>query len=127
MGDHKHAATYREALDQFNDGDPAALTDLISDDVEWWAIGAADPIRGKAALMSYMEENMGDWNITTDLHDVISNDSHMIALVNASATHADGQSLQYRTAEIHHVDAEGKITQRWAFSDDTAAIVDFFG
>jgi ketosteroid isomerase-like protein len=31
----------------------------------------------------------------------------------------------YRTAEIYHV-ADGKVTARWAFSDDTAAINEFF-
>jgi ketosteroid isomerase-like protein len=31
----------------------------------------------------------------------------------------------YRTAEIMHF-RDGKITARWAFSDDTAAINEFF-
>jgi hypothetical protein len=37
-----------------------------------------------------------------------------------------GQSFSYRTAEIYHLDEEGKITERWAFSDDTQAISAFF-
>ena len=102
------------------------LSDIISDDIEWWAIGAAEPVRGKAALMETMQENMGSWNITAELHDVVSNDEHLVALVEATATKGD-EVLKYRTAEIHHVDADGKITHRWAFSDDTAAIVEFFG
>jgi ketosteroid isomerase-like protein len=35
------------------------------------------------------------------------------------------QSLTYRTAEILHM-KDGKITERWAFSDDTEAINRFF-
>jgi len=31
----------------------------------------------------------------------------------------------YRTAEIYHI-RDGKVTARWAFSDDTAAINEFF-
>ena len=60
----------------------------------------------------------------TTLHDVVANDEHVIALVNATAT-KDGKTFKYRTAEIHHV-KDGKITERWAFSDDTDAINKFF-
>jgi len=45
--------------------------------------------------------------------------------VNATAT-KDGQTFKYRTAEIHHI-KDGKITERWAFSDDTDRINKFFG
>lgn len=125
MGDHQHAATYRAAIAAFNDGDVTAFDAVTSDDIEWWAIGASEPVRGKQALMETMQSQMGQWEINADLHDVVSNDDHLIALIEATATR-DGKTLNYRTAEIHHVDADGKITQRWAFSDDTAAIVDFF-
>jgi ketosteroid isomerase-like protein len=46
--------------------------------------------------------------------------------VTATAKRADGQSLTYKVAEIYHV-KDGKITARWAFSDDTEAINRFFG
>jgi hypothetical protein len=93
--------------------DVEAMAAGIADDIEWWEIGRSEPIRGKQALMERMQD-MADVSITVDLHDVVANDEHLIALV-------------YRTAEIHHVDADGKLTHRWAFSDDTAAIIDFFG
>ena len=48
----------------------------------------------------------------------------MVTLVKATATRA-GKAFVYNTAEIVHV-KDGKITERWAFADDTAAIVDFF-
>jgi hypothetical protein len=41
-----------------------------------------------------------------------------------TATRGD-KTLQYRTAEIYHM-KDGMITARWAFSDDTARIVDSF-
>ena len=43
----------------------------------------------------------------------------------AHATRPDGQKLDYRTTEIVHV-RDGKVTERWAFSDDTQKIIDFF-
>ena len=45
-------------------------------------------------------------------------------LMNVTARRGD-KSLNYRTAEIFHM-RDGKITARWAFSDDTQAITDFF-
>ena len=126
MGEHQHAEKYRAVLSDFNSGNPEAFADIMSDDIEWWAIGASEPVVGKEALIEFMQANMGNWNITAELHDVVSNDEHLVALVEAKATKGD-EVLEYRTAEIHHVNADGQITHRWAFSDDTAAIVEFFG
>jgi ketosteroid isomerase-like protein len=105
-------------------GDFASFADWIADDVEWWEIGATQPIRGKAALMERMQGLVDQGTVNIDLHDVIANDEHMVALVNANAER-DGRNLSYRTAEIYHV-RDGKVTHRWAFSDDTAAINAFF-
>ena len=64
-------------------------------------------------------------SITTKVHDVVGNDEHVIAMVEAHATRADGRTLDYRTTEIAHM-RDGKVTERWAFSDDTQKIIDFF-
>ena len=45
-------------------------------------------------------------------------------MVTATARMGD-QELVYRTAEIYHM-RDGKVTERWAFSDDTQRIIDFF-
>jgi uncharacterized protein len=126
MEDHPNAAIYRQADESMKQGgfDPVAYFGAVADDVEWWEIGRKEPIIGKEALMARMQEQMGDWEIKPQLHDVIANDEHMVALVNVEATRG-GQILNYRTAEIYHV-RDGKITHRWAFSDDTEAINKFF-
>lgn len=130
MTDHPHAARYRAASAAMADGDFGPLADLVADDVEWWEIGATEPIRGKAALAQRMtefeEDEENKYIIHAELHDVVANGEHLIALVNATASR-NGESFSYRTAEIHHVDDAGNITQRWAFSDDTNAITTFFG
>lgn len=124
MSDHPHAARYREMSAAMNAGDMSGLDSAIADDVVWWEIGAADPVRGKQALMARMQD-LSDFNITAQLHDVVANDDHLIAMVSVEATKGDSK-LHYRTAEIHHVNADGQVTERWAFSDDTQAIIDFF-
>ena len=124
MEDHPNAALFRRMSQAADVGDFSSYSDAIADDVEWWEIGADQPIRGKEALFERMQGLMGQGTISTDLHDVIANDEHLVALVNATAERG-GRTLSYKTAEIYHV-RDGKVTHRWAFSDDTAAINDFF-
>jgi ketosteroid isomerase-like protein len=114
----------RDSLDAFNRGDVEAAADFLADDVEWHEIGRAEPIVGKAALAARYGAAIPGWEITAELHDVLANDDHAIALVTATAG-MGGRSFTYRTAEIFHI-RDGKIAARWAFSDDTAAINAFF-
>lgn len=124
MADHPNAALARTAMESMNTGDPSSMADFMADDIEWHEIGRDEPIRGKAALIERMSGGSRDFEITTSLHDVVANDEHIVALVNAHATRG-GETLDYRTAEIMHI-RDGKVTARWAFSDDTAAINEFF-
>jgi ketosteroid isomerase-like protein len=103
------------------------MADALADDIEWHEIGRAEPIIGKAALAARFGMDSGappPYQITAELHDVIANDDHTISLATAHAT-KDGRTFDYRVAEIYHI-KDGKITARWAFSDDTQAINDFF-
>jgi ketosteroid isomerase-like protein len=126
VDEHPNAAILRRALEALDSGDYQTGMDLLADDVEWHEIGRAEPVRGKQALADrYMTSEGPGFDIKGELHDVVANDEHVIGLVNATAT-KDGREFQYRTAEIVHV-KDGKITQRWAFSDDTEAINRFFG
>jgi len=124
--EHPNATLAREIDAKMKAEGPQAMGDYIADDVVWHEIGAAEPIRGKAALAERwagMADAGGTFSV--DLHDVVANDDHVVELVTATVTRGD-KTFTYRTAEIMHV-RDGKITERWAFSDDTAAINEFFG
>jgi ketosteroid isomerase-like protein len=125
MADHPNAALIRRAGEAMAAGDMTVGMDATADDVVWHEIGRDEPIRGKPALLERYQGMPAGASITVDTHDVIGNDEHVVALVTATATMGD-QSLTYRTAEIYHV-RDGKITERWAFSDDTERINRFFG
>lgn len=120
MGDHPHAAHIRE---RFGTGDLAAMAEWLADDVVWHQIGG-DTLHGKQAVVDSMGR-VEDVEFSLDMHDVVANDDHTVALMEVSIG-AGGESFNYRTAEIYHLDQDGKITERWAFSDDTQAITDFF-
>ncbi len=123
MSAHKNATVVRELSNAFERGDMERFDALIADDVVWHEIGRSEPQRGKAQLQA-MSSAGADVQITGRLHDVVASHDHAVALVEATAIRG-GRTLTYRTAEIYHI-RHGKVVERWAFSDDTAAITEFF-
>jgi len=130
MAEHPNAALVRRAMQAMNemdmsraDEEMAVVDAFMADDIVWHEIGRPEPRRGKDELRASMGD-MSDVTLKYELHDVVANDEHAIALGTATATR-NGKSLEYRTAEIYHI-RDGKATERWAFSDDTAAILAFF-
>jgi ketosteroid isomerase-like protein len=126
MDNHPNTEVVRRYLESMSGYDTESGTALLADDVEWHEIGNPEPIHGTAALRErYSGAEKPEWEITDgDVHDVIGGDDHVVALLSAHAVWGD-KSIDYRVAEIYHV-KDGKITARWAFSDDTQAINDFF-
>ncbi len=125
MAAEENARVARELSDAFDQRDMQRLDDLIADDVVWHEIGRSEPRVGKEALRAMAAGGPGvDFEITGEAHDILASDDHAITLVNATATRGD-RTFKYRTAEIYHI-RDGKVIERWAFSDDTAAIAAFF-
>ena len=130
MAEHPNVALVRRGMQAMNDMDMskadeemAVVDAFMADDIVWHEIGRAEPRRGKDELRATMSE-FSDTTIKYELHDVVANDDHTIALGTATATR-NGKTLEYRTAEIFHI-RDGRAIERWAFSDDTAAILAFF-
>lgn len=124
MSEHPSAARYRQLVAAMNAGDIASLGDSVAEDVVWWEIGGSEPVVGRDALLERMRF-VSDFDVSIDLHDVTTSDDHLIALLGVTATRGD-ETFTYRTAEIQHLNDAGQITERWSFSDDTQAIIDFF-
>lgn len=125
MSEHPNVTAARRMGEAMLRGDMKVVAGYVADDVVWHMIGQAEPVRGKAALASSMVAAGGGASISWVTHDVVGNDDHVVALGEATATRG-AKTLTYRTAEIYHM-KNGQVTERWAFSDDTAAITDFFG
>ena len=126
MSIQENAAVARQVTDAFERADMQQVDRLLADDVVWHEIGRAEPRRGKAALRAAAPgSGQVDYEITATAHDILASEDHAVVLVNATGMRG-GRTLSYRTAEIYHI-RDGKVAERWAFSDDTAAIAAFFG
>jgi ketosteroid isomerase-like protein len=123
VAEHPNAAVIRQMNEAMFSGDREKAASFVADDIVWHQIGA-ETLRGKEALAASMSD-LGDAKLDYDVHDIVASDDHVIALGTAHVT-MGGRSIDYRTAEIYHV-RNGQVTERWAFSDDTKAITDFFG
>ena len=124
MQDHPNAVLVREALIAFNKGDFDQFSAMMADDINWYEIGAIDPVVGKEAVFASMGSGGRDFEIEAEVHDVVANDDHTLALVSATATRG-GATFQYQTVEILHF-SDGKVVDRWSFANDSQAVGEFF-
>ncbi|MDH5371492.1 MAG: nuclear transport factor 2 family protein [Acidimicrobiia bacterium] len=124
MEEHPNAALVRDALNAFNQGDFEQFAGMLADDVNWYEVGATEPIRGKEAIFASLGSGGQDYEIEADVHDVVANDLHTLALVNATARRGD-RTLHYQTVEILHF-SEGRVSDRWSFAGNTQEIQEFF-
>jgi hypothetical protein len=124
--EHPNAALVRQYIETFTSDNPEAAGNFLADDVEWHEIGRAEAIHGQAALRErMMGAGKPDWEITGgETHAIVADDDHAVALLSAHAVWGD-KTIDYKVAEVYHI-KDGKITGRWAMSDDTEAINAFF-
>jgi ketosteroid isomerase-like protein len=125
MAEHPHVAIFRGVHKQLQHGNLEAAFDALDDDVVWHQLGA-ETLYGKDASSRACPVRSSERDaFTIDVHDVVGNDEHVIGLVETTLN-MGGESFTYRTAEVAHM-KDGKLTERWAFSDDTQRIIEFFG
>ena len=95
MAEHPNVARIRDGYAAFAKGDFAALTDLLAEDLVWHQGGRnqlAGDYRGREAVFGYfaklMEVTEGSFHV--DVHAVLADDEHGVALTVATASRAAG-------------------------------------
>lgn len=124
MADHPDAAVYREYVERFLRGDIDAVAPLLADGVVWNEPGGAAAISDKQAVLEQMRWVTSALDVEIDVHDVVANDRHVVALTQFHLAAAD-RTLASRSVEIWHV-RDQQVTERWVFVDDIAEFMDFF-
>jgi ketosteroid isomerase-like protein len=129
MDDHPNATLFREGYAAFGRGDMATVGRLLADDVIWHSPGknalSGDYIGIPATLALFgrtFEVTGGTFR--TDVHDIVANDVHGVALVTVSGTR-DGKTISSRQAHVVHF-RDGKLAESWFLSSDQDALDELF-
>jgi ketosteroid isomerase-like protein len=125
MADHPNAELVRRGLRAFADQDMRAVGELFADDIVWHVPGdspLSGDYKGKEEVFGFFAKlgELSGGSFRLDVHDVIGNDEHVVALVTASGSRPDGRSLEMRLAQTFHI-RNGKVVEFWGLAEDQAA------
>jgi uncharacterized protein len=122
---HPNVERARRNYKAFAVGDMAAVREQMTDDTVWHILGhaaLAGDYKGIDAVFDFfrqlMERSGGTFRI--EVHDILSNDDHGIALVTERAER-NSKKWESRAVHVTHPDSEGRIKEFWAFQEDQAA------
>ena len=107
----------------------AALAELIAGDVTWHVRGVgplSGDYHGRDEVFAFFgrlaEQTAGTFRL--DVHDVLANDEHAVALCTLSASRGT-KSVEVPVANVSHV-RDGKVTEFWGATTDPQASIDFW-
>jgi ketosteroid isomerase-like protein len=129
MTDHPNLERARAGYEAFAAGDLAAVSDLLSDNIVWHSGGSnvlTGDYKGKEAVLGFfgllMQESDGSFR--NEIHDMLANDEHGVALVTMSATRG-GKSFEGNLVHIFHM-SDGNMTEFWAIPEDQSRYDEFW-
>jgi ketosteroid isomerase-like protein len=126
---HPNEGLIRRGYAAFAAGDVATLKELFADNIVWH-VGGRSPITGDYSgpgeVLGFFGRLAGlaGGTFRNDVHDVLANDEHVVALVTLSGSR-DGKTLHDNGAQVFHV-AGGKVTEVWFHPGDQAASDEFW-
>jgi uncharacterized protein len=128
--EHANVERGRRAYQTFAEGDMKALGEFMADDILWHVGGTnviAGDYRGKEAVFGFfgklVEETGGTFK--AEVHAILADDEHGAALVTNRAER-NGKRIEYRAVNVSHTDGEGRVTEFWAFPENSQELDEFF-
>jgi len=115
MAEHPNATLVRQWFAALGDQNNEAAIALMSDEAVWHTSGRgrfAGDYEGKESVSAYLNGfGMSVDSIVDDLHSVLADDEHAVALNNSTLTRGD-KTLNQSNVFVFHV-AGGQITEVW--------------
>lgn len=107
----------REGYDAFGRGDLEALRRLFAPDIVWHVVGnnpLSGDYRGIDAVFEFFGKVFTETGGTfkNDVHDVLANDSHGVAMVRQSGERS-GNKLDTNAVHVVHYNDQGQIVESW--------------
>jgi ketosteroid isomerase-like protein len=124
------AERFRQGYENFGKGDLEAIRADFAPDIVWHA-GGHNSLTGDYkgidevfTLFGRIFEETGG-TFKNEVHDILANDTHGIALVKTSGTR-NGKTFEDNTVHVVHYNAEGLVTESWIIPQDAAEVDDFW-
>lgn len=121
MTDHPHASAAERLLAALATGD----ADLLPEDAVWHEPGTngfSGKFQGKAAIASRLERMRGAGvSHGFEIHDVLGNDEHAVALVHAHMENEKSESYDGPQVIVMHV-RDGEPKEFWVTNQDQAVV-----
>jgi ketosteroid isomerase-like protein len=122
--EHPNATVVREGFQAFATGDMGWLNQHLADDIVWHVGGRSKlsgEYKGKEEVLNLFGRQAQIFSGAPDLelHEVLANDEHAIAIGTARAQDPDGGTVEWKFANVFHV-KDGKATEVWGLADETS-------
>jgi ketosteroid isomerase-like protein len=116
MAEHPNIKVFKHVYDAFTTGDMDRLAGLIAPDVVWHVPGTnliSGEYTSREAIFDCFTKifELSQGTYRPELHDILANDDHTVALLHATARHGD-KTLDQNYAFICHI-RDGQITELW--------------
>jgi ketosteroid isomerase-like protein len=122
--EHPNATVVREGFEAFTTGDMGWMDQHLADDIVWHVGGRSKlsgDHTGKQDVLNLFARQAEIFTgaPTLDVHDVLANDEHAIAIGTATAQDPDGGTVEWKFANVFHL-TDGKATEVWGLADETS-------
>ena len=126
---HSNEDLLRRGYEAFGKGDMATLQELLAADVIWHVPGKnplSGDYKGIGEVLGFFQKGveMTGGTLRVELHDVLANDDHGVALVLVTAER-EGKRLADNAVQVFHVSGD-KATEAWTHAGDQAAVDAFW-
>jgi hypothetical protein len=119
---HPNADLVRKGFEAFDTGDMATLDAIMADDVVWHTSGGgiiSGDFAGKQAVFGSFARIAQETDaLSQEIHAILADDEHTVALVNATATRR-GNTATFAQVFVFHIEG-GKAKEIWATPFDQA-------
>ncbi len=130
MADHPNAELFKRGYAAFQQGDLDTVRELFDPNIVWHVPGhnhTSGDYAGVDNVLELFGRNFQetDGTFKVEVHDIVANDDHAVALATVSAQKG-GKSLSDRYTHSVHI-ANGKLTEAWIFGEHQDVVDDFWG
>jgi len=129
MADHPNLELLRRGYAAYDSGDLDTINELFADDLVWHIAGhspLSGDYTGKEQVFGFFAkiQELSDGTSKIEIHDLLADDEHGVALVTESATR-NGRTHEGHAAHVFHISG-GKVTEFWDAQTDQYAADEFW-